>query len=189
MSRPLVRYVPDWSGSMRQVAIYPNPPGDLNQPTPFQLASYIGNPYGVWPYSPVSGFPYQGNLGPGMPYTYGPVWPYGSGCGGPYGGGCGGPYGGGCGEPYAKGPSGLAFGNPGYYPPMAGGGGASPFGPPPSDGGFSCRGSSCGFKRYGNRLATRSIGGVPVRPSLEDDSLGGCEEAGIGYNNDWPLSG
>ena len=171
MTYPRVRYVPDWSGSMRQVAIYP-------QASPLQttqFAAWNRNPYGVWSpsgFSPVTGLPYKGYY-PGYQDYY----------------------------------PGYAYGltNARIIPPQvspwvptssfnpAGAGGSGHRG---RHQGFSCGSGSCGFKSYGSRTANRSIGGVPVRPSLQDAEVEdipilleqGIQDSQGREENDWPLS-
>jgi len=156
LSRPRVRYVPDWSGSMRQVAIYPDT-------TPLQTAQLSANardPYGVYPYSAGYGFPYRGYMGP-----YGPPSYF---------------------APYSYDWGSYGSGRPTYLPPEVSPWVHGSFPPLTTKqrGGFSCTQGDCGFKTYGDRAATRSKNGVPVKISMLDADI---EDLPI-IQNDWPLS-
>jgi hypothetical protein len=183
---PRIRYVPDWSGSMRQVAVFPGPSPRQN----FKLAAWIRDPYGVWPASPVSGLPYRGYMGPnGPPSLYAPYTPVGYAAGGLYPGGI-----------YP--PLGLYPG--GIYPPVGlypGGGRLIPPQVSPwacgntpirqGSSGFTCGSGSCGYKSYGSRLATQSDRGVPLAPSPVQPSLIEADLEDIpvaSLEDEWPLS-
>ena len=172
LSQPRIRYVPDWSGSMRQVAIYPG----ASPLQTAQFSAYARDPYGVYPFSPGYGFPYRGYMGPyGPPSYFAPYqgYPRQSLHGWP-------------GNPY------YGWSSPTYLPPKVSPWvhGSHPH-PIKQRGGFSCAGGDCGFKTYGDRAATLSQGGVPVRdqvkPSLAEAEI---EDLPLLSDNDpdWPLA-
>ena len=167
LPQPRIRYIPDWSGAMRQVAIYPN----TSPLQTLQFAANAGDPYGVYPYSPGYGFPYRGYMGP---YGQGDQgWP-------------------GYAPPSYVAPYYYGWPSPAYLPPKVSpwvhGSHAAPL---KQRGGFSCVGGDCGFKTYGDRAATLSHGGVPrpprVKPSLVEADI---EDLPLLRDNDpdWPLS-
>lgn len=178
---PRVRYVPDWSGGMRQVAVFP----PTSPAQTFKLAYRNRDPYGVWPstYGYGYGLPYRGYLGPYGPSSFYSPYSY----------------------PYGYGYAGQSFLPPQVSPWVGGHGHHGPHdhhGPHGhhhhdhhsnhEDGnqGFSCSQGDCGYKSYGKRAATQSFEGMPVKPSMIEAEIedfpveieDGDEE------KDWPLS-